>query len=97
MGLDANSSFKVWFNHGGAGTLLPLFFRALLESRRPVAAASSLAHAITSGNFAATAVADPNDPSVLYLTQPDIPTATEVAGRQDDEENTAPSAPPAEK
>ncbi|GBG28990.1 Postacrosomal sheath WW domain-binding protein [Hondaea fermentalgiana] len=90
MGLTVDARFKLFFKQGGAGTLLPLFFRALLDARR--GGAQSIAEAIQAGRFASMAVADPSDPSVVYLTQPDIPVATEVSADEVDAEDDHPDA-----
>uniref|UniRef100_A0A7S2S2S8 GRAM domain-containing protein n=1 Tax=Mucochytrium quahogii TaxID=96639 RepID=A0A7S2S2S8_9STRA len=76
MGLNTDAKYKLYFNAGGAGTFLPLFFRALIEARRP--AQHSLAQVILQNQFAAVAVQDPSDPSTIFLQQPDIPVATPV-------------------
>mmetsp|Transcript_13974 Transcript_13974/g.44743 ORF Transcript_13974/g.44743 Transcript_13974/m.44743 type:complete len:210 (-) Transcript_13974:139-768(-) len=78
MGLTYESKFKLTFGHGGAGTFLPLFFRALYELRDPAsaAAAGTLSQAVMSGTFSTVVVSDPNDPSIIYVTQPDIPVAS---------------------
>jgi hypothetical protein len=85
MGLTGDASFSLTFNEGGAGTFLSLFFRALAESRLPAEQAS--AHAtlrstvIATGSFRELAVIDPNDPSIIYVTQPAIPTAPLAQGQ----------------
>jgi len=65
--LNKPSYFKLWFMTGGSGSFLPFFFRALSEARIPVAL--PLAQLIASGVFTAqfNAVADPSDPSLLYI------------------------------
>lgn len=84
MGLTGDASFSLTFNEGGAGTFLSLFFRALTESRLPAKQAS--AHATLRSTVIATgsfrlAVIDPNDPSIIYVTQPAIPTAPLAQGQ----------------
>jgi len=85
MGLDVDSKFKISFNKGGAGTLLPLFFKALLEARQ--GNAQGLAQAIQSGRISEFAATDPNDPSIIYLTQPDIPVAKPVGSSNGSEQD----------
>jgi hypothetical protein len=78
MGLTGDASFSLTFNEGGASTFLSLFFRALTESRLPAEQASARATLrstiIATGSFR-LAVIDPNDPSIIYVSQPAIPTA----------------------
>mmetsp|Transcript_8890 Transcript_8890/g.14765 ORF Transcript_8890/g.14765 Transcript_8890/m.14765 type:complete len:203 (+) Transcript_8890:624-1232(+) len=87
MGLTVDAKFKLYFKNGGAGTLLPIFFRALVDARR--GNAHAIAEAVLAGSFAATALIDPNDPSVVYRTQPDIPVADEIKESDLEAENEA--------
>jgi len=73
MGLESEATFKITFHKGGAGTFLRLFFRAIVDTRNPQG--QNLSMEIQSGNLEALAVTDPSDPSVVYLQQPNIPTA----------------------
>lgn len=77
-GLDVFAMCRIYFNNGGAGTFLPMFFRAVLESRRTDGGSSDTLASIirNGGDFNAVAVVDPSDPSKIYLTQPDVPVAT---------------------
>uniref|UniRef100_A0A7S4BCM4 GRAM domain-containing protein n=2 Tax=Chrysotila carterae TaxID=13221 RepID=A0A7S4BCM4_CHRCT len=78
--------WKLAFNEGGVGTFLPLFFRLLTEMRAmlsqqqsgtiPTATAIPVA---TASEMLQAAYVDPNDPTKLYVTQPDMPVAVAVA------------------
>lgn len=76
-GLTETIKWCIYFNNGGVGTFLPLFFRILSEMRSRVAQPAVGADGIsaaTTEQILQAAYVDPNDPSKLYVSQP-IPTA----------------------
>ena len=86
MGLPSRVSWKVSFTRGGVGTLLPLFARALKEMRFQGTAQAAPANArlmqvVQTGNLNSVAFIDPNDPSTIFVSQPNVPVveATAVA------------------
>jgi len=71
-GLQDIIKWVLYFNNGGVGTFLPLFFRLLSEMRNRMAQ-SEPTNAFTSveaQQIIQAAYVDPNDPSKLYVSQP---------------------------
>mmetsp|Transcript_11373 Transcript_11373/g.12925 ORF Transcript_11373/g.12925 Transcript_11373/m.12925 type:complete len:189 (+) Transcript_11373:54-620(+) len=71
--------FKLYFKNG-TNRFLTFFMRALRDTRTPPAVVAQTLSAIAArGDLGLVAAADPNDPSVVYIAQPDfsnIPQAT---------------------
>jgi len=90
--LSHGVTWSLTFNSGGCGTFLPLFYQSLseiIEEQRQQGNAASLAQAAQEGRLNQVAFVDPNDPSVLFLAQPNAaPDSTQ------DTEFAEPSAPP---
>ena len=81
--------FHIYFNNGGVGTFLPLYFSSIDAARQAghrQAANDSLPQNV------ATALVDPSDPTKLYLTQPvtsqqhDLPSAPVYATNYGEDE-----------
>lgn len=83
-GSSAPLSLKVRFTSGGAGTFLPLFWGLMqyVQERAgsvtqapivPVAPAAPAAPTPKPEDLVQTAFVDPNDPSFVYLVEPDPP------------------------
>jgi hypothetical protein len=66
--------FKIWFMEGGCGTFVPAVFTMLdsLRKNQYKGHESKLMNAISSGSFGKVAFVDPNDPSIIYLEQPEV-------------------------
>ena len=66
--------FKIWFMEGGCGTFVPTFLNmvASLRKNNNKGHDEKFLNNIASGNFSKTAYVDPNDPSVIFLEQPDV-------------------------
>eukprot|EP00922_Rhytidocystis_sp_ex-Travisia-forbesii_P011084 GHVS01016241.1.p1 GENE.GHVS01016241.1~~GHVS01016241.1.p1 ORF type:complete len:144 (+),score=27.76 GHVS01016241.1:570-1001(+) len=75
--LAGTSSWYLTFNRGGCGTFLNLFFRLHLEATRNASwtPTPDLTTQLAQGTGAA--FVDPNDPSIVYLTQP-LPSAPPI-------------------
>jgi len=99
-GLPGPASFKLSFNNGGCGVFLSIFIRSLRELRSGTTN-SGLGRLAATGALQAetSAFVDPNDPSVVFISQPVVafssvpveaygPLATAIVV-------PAPSAPPA--
>ncbi len=72
--LPGDIKFKIWFMEGGCGTFVPSFLNMCYSLRKNnnKGLDSKLINSISSGSFAKTAYVDPNDPSVIYLEQPEV-------------------------
>jgi hypothetical protein len=72
--LPGDIKFKIWFMEGGCGTFVPTFLNmiASLRKNNNQGIDQKFINSISSGNFAKTAFVDPNDPSVIFLEQPDV-------------------------
>ena len=73
-GLVDEIKWCVYFNNGGVGTFLPLFFRLVSEMRTRMAqpAANSTTDVFSAADtqqILQAAYVDPNDPSKLYVSQ----------------------------
>jgi WW domain-binding protein 2 len=73
--LPGDIKFKIWFMEGGCGTFAPAFLNMVHSMRKNQNRGidQKMMNVIVSGQFAKTAYIDPNDPSVIFLEQPDIP------------------------
>jgi hypothetical protein len=72
--LPGNTHFKIWFTEGGFGTFVPGVFNLInsIKKNNYRGIDNKLLTSISSGTFSKTAYVDPNDPSVIYLEQPEI-------------------------
>lgn len=72
--LPGDIKFKIWFMEGGCGTYVPAFLNMVNSLRRNQNKGhdEKLLNTIAAGQFAKTAYIDPNDPSVIFLEQPDV-------------------------
>jgi len=75
MGLQGPTTFKLTFRHGGCGTFLHSFLRLVAESRaaaqrNAAMVATAFTQQVVSGQFQQQAYVDPNDPSVIFVSQP---------------------------
>eukprot|EP00922_Rhytidocystis_sp_ex-Travisia-forbesii_P066113 GHVS01098179.1.p1 GENE.GHVS01098179.1~~GHVS01098179.1.p1 ORF type:complete len:225 (-),score=25.65 GHVS01098179.1:172-846(-) len=77
--LPGTTTWHLTFNKGGCGTFLNLFFRLHLEATRNAGwtPTPDLTTQLAQGTGAA--FVDPNDPSIVYLTQP-VPSAPPPTG-----------------
>ena len=59
---------------GGCGTFVPAFLNLVnsLRKNNNRGHDQKLMNTISSGRYAQTAYVDPNDPSVIFLEQPDV-------------------------
>ena len=74
INLPGNVNFKIWFMSGGCGTFAPAYLKMVYSMRvnRNRGIDQQIQRNIESGNYGKTAYIDPNDPSVIYLQQPQI-------------------------
>ena len=72
--LPGNIHFKIWFMEGGCGTFVPAYLKMVASMRRNQnkRVDQQVINAIQSGTYKSMAYIDPNDPSVIYLEQPEI-------------------------
>ncbi len=72
--LPGDIKFKIWFMEGGCGTFVPAFLNMVSSLRRNQNKGhdQKFMNTIASGQFAKTAYVDPNDPSTIFLEQPDV-------------------------
>jgi len=72
--LPGDTKFKLWFTEGGCGTFAPSFLNMVTSLRRNNNRGhdQKLMNIIVSGQYAKTAYIDPNDPSVIFLEQPEV-------------------------
>jgi len=72
-GLEENIKWYLYFNNGGVGTFLPLFFRLLTEMRtrmgQPNASPAQAFSESDTQQIVQAAFVDPNDPSKLYVSR----------------------------
>lgn len=88
MGLQGPTTFKLTFRHGGCGTFLHSFLRLVAEARaaaqrNAAMAATAFTQTVVSGQFQQQAYVDPNDPSVIFVSQPAAVVAAPPANYQD--------------
>jgi hypothetical protein len=79
MGLPGPATFKLTFNSGGCGSFLNFFLRALREIRSGTTnRAGGLGAMAGMGTLRTDTAAfvDPNDPTVVYISQPQVATST---------------------
>lgn len=71
--LPGNIKYKIWFT-GGIGTFVPTYMSFLESIKRNgfKGPEAKLFNSVVSGDFAKKAFIDPNDPSVIYLEQPNV-------------------------
>ena len=72
--LPGNISFKIWFMNGGCGTFAPAYLKMVASCRRNKnrGIEQKLMSTVQNGTYRKTAYIDPNDPSVIYLQQPQL-------------------------
>jgi len=72
--LPGEIKFKIWFMEGGCGTFVQNFLNmvASLRKNNNKGHDEKFLNNIATGNFSKTAYVDPNDPSVIFLEQPDV-------------------------
>ena len=72
--LPGKISFKIWLMNGGCGTLAPAYLKMVKSCRANSGrgAQQSVINSYQSKNKGKTAYIDPNDPSVIYLQQPEV-------------------------
>ncbi len=72
--LPGDTKFKIWFQNGGCGTFVPAFLNMVnsLRKNNNRGHDNKMMNAISQGKFAKTAYIDPNDPSVIFLEQPEV-------------------------
>jgi len=81
-GVSGAVDFKLYFNEGGCTTFLQVFFKAIEQLRSiptAVPVMSEFTQAAAAGSFVEAALVDPNDPSTVYVVQPEAQTAVPVA------------------
>lgn len=69
--LPGNIDFKIWLMNGGCGTLAPAYLKMVKSCKRNKGrgAEQTVINSYQSGK---KAYIDPNDPSVIYLQQPEV-------------------------
>ncbi len=72
--LPGDINFKIWFMSGGCGTFAPAYLKMVASCRRNKGrgAEQSAYNFYQNQGQRKTAYIDPNDPSVIYLQQPEI-------------------------
>jgi hypothetical protein len=72
--IPGNFKFKIWFMEGGCGTFVPNFLNLVASVRKNngKGVEQKFINSISTGTFAKSAYIDPNDPSVIYLEQPEV-------------------------
>ena len=69
--LPGNIDFKIWLMNGGCGTLAPAYLKMVKSCRRNRGRGVEQT-VINSYQSGKKAYIDPNDPSVIYLQQPEV-------------------------
>lgn len=72
--LPGNIYTKIWFTTGGFGTFVPAFFNVLSNVRKnnSKGPTNKFINNVSTGIFAKNSYVDPNDPSIIYLEQPNV-------------------------
>jgi len=72
--LPGNISFKIWFMTGGCGTFAPAYLKMVSSCKRNRGrgAEQSVINSYQNPGNKKKAYIDPNDPSVIYLQQPEV-------------------------
>jgi len=72
--LPGDINFKIWFMTGGCGTFAPAYLKmvASCKRNRGRGAEQSVINSYQNAGQRKTAYIDPNDPSVIYLQQPEV-------------------------
>jgi hypothetical protein len=70
--IPGNIEFKIWFTEGGCGTFVPSFLNLAGSVKKSGTIDQKIINMVSSGLFAKSAYIDPNDPSVIYLEQPQV-------------------------
>ena len=74
------ANFKFWFMSGGTGTFLPLFYNIVDQIRKRRQHGNHgpdprFIECVANGNLRNVAYVDPNDPSVIFIQQPNVDVA----------------------
>ena len=69
--LPGNIDFKIWLMNGGCGTLAPAYLKMIKSCKRNKGRGAEQ-NVINSYQGGKKAYIDPNDPSVIYLQQPEV-------------------------
>ena len=69
--LPGNIEFKIWLMNGGCGTLAPAYLKMIKSCKRNRGRGAEQ-NVINSYQGGKKAFIDPNDPSVIYLQQPEV-------------------------
>jgi hypothetical protein len=69
--LPGNIEFKIWLMNGGCGTLAPAYLKMIKSCKRNRGRGAEQ-NVINSYQGGKKAYIDPNDPSVIYLQQPEV-------------------------
>lgn len=69
--LPGNIDFKIWLMNGGCGTLAPAYLKMVKSCKRNKGRGAEQT-VINSYQGGKKAYIDPNDPSVIYLQQPEV-------------------------
>ena len=69
--LPGNIDFKIWLMNGGCGTLAPAYLKMVKSCKRNKGRGAEQ-NVINSYQGGKKAYIDPNDPSVIYLQQPEV-------------------------
>ena len=69
--LPGNIDFKIWLMNGGCGTLAPAYLKMIKSCKRNRGRGAEQ-NVINSYQGGKKAYIDPNDPSVIYLQQPEV-------------------------
>ena len=72
--LPGDITFKIWLMNGGCGTFAPAYLKMVASCRRNRGrgAEQSVINSYQNSGGRKTAYIDPNDPSVIYLQQPEV-------------------------
>ena len=74
LNLPGDVNFKIWFMEGGCGTFAPAYLKMVYTMRknRNRGIDQNMQRNIANGSYSKTAYVDPNDPSIIYLEQPQV-------------------------
>ena len=72
LNLPGDVNFKIWFMEGGCGTFAPAYLKMVHSMRVNRRIDQNMQRNIANGTFNKTAYVDPNDPSIIYLQQPQV-------------------------
>ena len=72
LNLPGDVNFKIWFMEGGCGTFAPAYLKMVHSMRVNRRIDQNTQRNIANGTYNKTAYVDPNDPSIIYLQQPQV-------------------------